>query len=215
MHVYCVYIYIYVFACACVSPVIRNRFGSRLLVIAVTRFHNLHRLKIDMSSVTIWLKVVVGMEISPKRRPSAAVASPVGGKAPAVRGKALALADRGKALSLDERIAVGGMSLKLFPHTCPDLWNLVEALQDVHNGCQPYMDQAGEDEKCPGPMLSLSLCMSRAVVLLRILRGQAGVPWGAKQLLKDPVGLLTHFAEESEWVQKTADVLMQARSDMW
>ena len=65
-------------------------------------------------------------------------------------------------LSLDETIARDGHSLKLFPHTCPDLWSQVQALariyQAVEKALEPY------DDKSPGPVRSLSLAMARAAV---------------------------------------------------
>ena len=94
----------------------------------------------------------------------------------AASGHAVEEVPIGSHWSEDEKFAARGLSIKSFAFQIPDLWSFVACLErfvDVYTNRQYVIGE----EAAP-----LETVMSRVAVVLRIIRGAAGILWATKKL---------------------------------
>ena len=82
----------------------------------------------------------------------------------------------------DEKFAASGLSPKCFAHQIPDIWSLVKSLQEC---VQAFEDRPADVAERGPPLHTL---VSRVYVVLRMIRGAAGIRWAAKFICKELLG---------------------------
>lgn len=100
--------------------------------------------------------------------------------------------------ALDERCAAAGLCVKLHVHQIPDLWSIAVALEQVVSA----VDGKPDEEQC--------CALTRAFLLLRAVRGQAGTSWLQPQLTSPSLlGKLASPADDAEVLRElAADLLL-------
>ena len=142
-------------------------------------------------------------------KPAVSAADAVGGAAePAVSaactaGEELFAFSRCKSVPLDVRLAAQGLSIKLFPHQVPELMAIMQGIQEVHAFAKDL------------PAQTCIAALTRAAVILRGIRGEAGVTWARHQILLDTSGckhvLVEVPAGESKnaWLHAEAQIFLR------
>lgn len=73
-------------------------------------------------------------------------------------------------IPLDEQLANRGLLPKVFMHQVPDLVALTQGMQEIQSKCSTLSFE------------SRKLILSRAFVVLRLIRGTQGIPWAAGEM---------------------------------
>ena len=74
---------------------------------------------------------------------------------------------------LDVQLASKGLSIKLFPHQVPELTRICARLEDVRTATKDMLER------------TQIAALTRACVLFMGIRGEAGVRWATKEVLRD------------------------------
>ena len=114
--------------------------------------------------------------------PAVSAADAAGGVAePAVSAACTAGGERStlswcQGVPLDVRLAAKGLSVKLFPHQVPELMAIMQGIQEIYVLVKDL------------PVQICTTALTRAAVILRGIRGEAGVVWARQQILLDTWG---------------------------
>ena len=136
--------------------------------------------------------------------PAVSAANAAGAAEPAVSAACTAEGElfafsRSKSIPLDVRLAAKGLSIKLFPHQVPELMAIMRGIQDVHAFAKDL------------PVQNCIAALTRAAVILRGIRGEAGVAWAREQILLNTSGCKDILVEVPAGESKNVCLHSEAR----